>query len=456
MSEQKKGYKVRKSTMTKAQAMKNTTRSKEPIRLTAETTINVREDTKTEAAKKKKKRSSAEMRELGRRSNTFIKPTDVVRIKGSPDMVLMILVIILTLFGLIIDFSSSYAYASIYAGDSFYFIKRQAVFAVIGIGGMLIMSRFDYQWIRKLTLPLYIFTIGLLGVVLLYGFAVGEAQRWIKIGGQTVQPSEIAKMSIVLTLALYVSRNQNRIINYSNFRQSTTYGIIVPLIIVGIPSGMILLENHFSGTIIVALIGIILIFTSGGRRDILVIAAAAVVVVIVIFMLFSSYARTRLDMWINPDNYDPKGSIWQTLQGLYAIGSGGLFGVGLGNSKQKFLFVAQPQNDFVFSILCEELGFTGAVIVIVLFMLLVWRGFMIALRAPDTFSSLTALGLTIKVGLQAILNIAVVTNTIPNTGISLPFFSYGGTALVVQLGEMGILLAISKYTYRENTAVVGT
>ena len=156
-------------------------------------------------------------------------------------------------------------------------------------------------------------------------------------------------------------------------------------------------------------------------------------------------------MWLHPENYSPTGKIWQTLQGLYAVGSGGLFGVGLGNSRQKHLYVSQPQNDFVFSIIAEELGFAGSLFVIVLFMLLVWRGFVIALKAPDTFSSLVVIGLTSKVALQAILNIAVVTNTIPNTGISLPFFSYGGTALLVQLAEMGIILAISRYSYQKNT-----
>ena len=155
-------------------------------------------------------------------------------------------------------------------------------------------------------------------------------------------------------------------------------------------------------------------------------------------------------MWLNPENYPLTGGIWQTVQGKYAVGSGGLFGVGLGNSRQKHLYVPEPQNDFVFSIIAEELGFAGATLLIILFMLLIWRGFVIAMKAPDTFSSLVVIGLISKVAIQAILNIAVVTNTIPNTGISLPFFSYGGTALMMQLGEMGIILSISRYSYQRD------
>lgn len=385
---------------------------------------------------------------IKRQKNDFIKPTDVVRIKGGYDKLFLILVIILTLFGIIMDFSASYAYAFNKYGDSFYFVKHQIIFACIGMVGLIAAMQFDYRWIRKLTIPVFIFTIFLLIGVLMYGVASGVAQRWITIGPVTFQPSELMKLSLVLMLSLYVARNQDRIINYRNFWQSTTYGMIIPFLIVFVACGLVMLEKHFSGTIIIFAIGMVVIFSAGARRDWFIGGVIAAAVLIIIAITFVPYARERIDMLLNPENYDPTGKIWQTLQGLYAIGSGGLFGVGLGNSRQKHMYVSQPQNDFVFSIIAEELGFAGATLVVVLFMLLIWRGFVIALKAPDTFSSLIVIGLISKVAIQALLNIAVVTNTIPNTGISLPFFSYGGTALMMQLGEMGIILSISRYSYQ--------
>ncbi len=385
-----------------------------------------------------------------RQKNDFIKPTDVVRIKGGYDKILLIIVIVLTLFGLIMDFSASYPYAYSSTGDSFHYVKRQAFFAIIGIGAMLFAMRWDYRWMRKVTVPIFVGVLILLIYVLVKGVASGVAQRWIQLGSFTIQPSEFAKTAIVLLLSLYIARNQDRITNYRNFWQSSIYGMFIPVAIVGTICLMIALEKHFSGTIIVFIIGMVVIFAGGARKSWFIGAGATAAAIILPAILLVPYAKERIDMWINPENYAPTGKIWQTLQGLYAVGSGGLFGVGLGNSRQKHLYVSQPQNDFVFAIISEELGFAGAILVIILFMLLVWRGFVIALKAPDTFSSLVAIGLTSKVAIQAILNIAVVTNTIPNTGISLPFFSYGGTALVVQLAEMGIILAISRYSYRRS------
>ncbi len=386
-----------------------------------------------------------------RPKNDFIKPTDIVRIKGSYDSIFLILVIVLTLFGIIMDFSASYAYAFNRYGDSFYFVKRQILWVGLGLIGMFAAMVFDYRWLRKLTIPIFCVVIALLFFVLIYGKASGVAQRWINIGPVTIQPSEFMKFSLVFLLALYIARNQNRITNYRNFWQSSAFGMFIPAAIVGCVCILIAAENHFSGTIIVFMIGMIVIFAGGARKFWFVTIGGCAILLIVGVIMFFPYARERIDMLLHPENYDPTGKIWQTLQGLYAVGSGGLFGVGLGNSRQKHLFVSQPQNDFIFSIIAEELGFAGAALVIVLFMLLVWRGFVIALKAPDTFSSLVVIGLISKVGLQAILNIAVVTNLIPNTGISLPFFSYGGTALVTQLCEMGVILSISRYSYqREN------
>lgn len=382
------------------------------------------------------------------KKNDFIKPTDVVRIKGSFDSLFLILVIILTLFGLVMDFSASYAYALNRYGDSYHFVKSQLGFAAIGFVGLFLAIRFDYKWIRKITVPAFLVSIVLLIGVLLYGFAAGVAQRWINLGLFSLQPSEIAKLTVVLMLALYVARNQDRITNYRNVIQSSIYGMIIPFMILGIICVLVALEKHFSGTIIIFLIGMVIIFAAGARLSWFIAAGIFAVVAIFIAITCVPYAMERINMLRFPENYDPTGEIWQTLQGLYAVGSGGLFGVGLGNSRQKHLYVSQPQNDFIFSIIAEELGFAGAALVVILFMLLIWRGFVIALKAPDTFSTLVVIGLISKVAIQALLNIAVVTNLIPNTGISLPFFSYGGTALMMQLGEMGIILSISRFSYQ--------
>ena len=455
---QKSGYRVRRSSMSREEARKKTVRRPpEPPRIPEQTSGDtdrirytkadyakgiVPEAPPVQEAPKPKKKT---------RKNDFIKPTDIVRVKGSYDRILLILVIVLTLFGLVMDFSASYAYSFSRYGDSFHYVRRQAIFALGGFAAMLVIMRFDYRWMRKATVPAFIIVCILLVLVLVKGVASGVAQRWIGVGPITIQPSEFMKTAIVLLLALYVARNQDRITNYRNFWQSSLYGMFIPTIVVGIACGLIALEKHFSGTIIVFLIGMVVIFAGGARKGWFIGAGIGAALVIIPAIFTVPYARERVDMWLHPENYSPTGKIWQTLQGLYAVGSGGLFGVGLGNSRQKHLYVSQPQNDFVFSIIAEELGFAGSLFVIVLFMLLVWRGFVIALKAPDTFSSLVVIGLTSKVALQAILNIAVVTNTIPNTGISLPFFSYGGTALLVQLAEMGIILAISRYSYQKNT-----
>jgi cell division protein FtsW len=393
--------------------------------------------------------TTGEKKKKRRINSDFIKPADIVRVKGSPDMVIVLLVVILTLFGLVMVFSASYAYAYSSLGNSYFYVRRQAIYAMPGAVLMILASLIDYNFYRRMTPLAYIGTMVLLAGVLAYGFAAGDTQRWIEIGGYSVQPSEMAKLAIVMMIALYASVNQERIVNYENKRQSYIYGLVVPLGIVGLPCILVFFENHFSGVIILFAIGIVMVFASGGNWRPLAVVAVAGVVLVLFAVMFVDYARVRIDMWLNPDNYDPQGRIWQTLQGLNAVGSGGMFGVGIGASKQKYLFVSQPQNDFIFAIICEEMGFVGATIIISLFVILTYRGFRVAMRAPDTYSSLVAFGITAKLALQVILNIAVVTNTIPNTGIALPFFSYGGSALIMQLVEMGMLISISRYTYRE-------
>ncbi|MDD6800912.1 MAG: putative lipid II flippase FtsW [Firmicutes bacterium] len=381
----------------------------------------------------------------------FIKSPDLIRIKGGIDRPMLIIIIILVCFGSVMVFSASYASALIRKGDSFYYIKRQILWVILGFIVMSIAMRFDYEWLRKVTLPAFIVTCFLLILVLVAGVANGQAQRWIVIPGIgfTLQPSEIMKFALVAMLALYIARNQDRITNYRNFWQSSLYGVFIPGAIVFIVCVLIALEFHFSCTIIMFLIGMCVIFLGGARKFWFAALGGGAAVVITPFILFTDYARSRLDTFLHPENADPLSEGWQSAQGLNAIGSGGLLGVGLGNSRQKHLWVSEPQNDFIFSIVCEELGFVGALAVIILFVMFIWRGFVIGLRAPDTFSSLVVLGIVSKVAIQSTLNICVVTGLIPNTGIPLPFFSYGGTSMIMLLGEMGILLSISRFSYQE-------
>ena len=384
----------------------------------------------------------------------FIKPADVIRIRGNVDRPMLIIILVLFCFGCIMVFSASYAVALSSKGDSLYYIKRHLIFGVVGLIAMFVAAHFDYRWMHKLVLPFYGGTYLLLLAVLAYGVAAGVAQRWIVIGPINLQPSEIMKLALVLLLATYCARYQDQIVDFSNNRRSLIYGNLIPFLIIGFSVLPVMLEKHLSGTIIIAMIGIVVIFAAGARKSGFVAAGIALLVLVLIASQIP-YVQQRLDTFINQENYwKPEegfihDDVWQTVQGLIAVGSGGLYGVGLGNSRQKHSFVPMPHNDFIYSIICEELGLIGAIAVILLFMLFIWRGFTIARRAPDTFSSLVVIGITAQVGLQAILNIAVVTNLIPNTGVSLPFFSYGGTSLLMLLGEMGIVLSISRYSYQK-------
>lgn len=390
---------------------------------------------------------AASIKKQKKRSADFIKPTDIVRIRAGVDRPMLVIIILLLCFGSIMVFSASYAYALNRYGDSYYFIKRQLLFSALGIGAMFLAVFFDYRWIKKITLPFFGIVTVLLIMTPFIGEGKGIVRRWINIGGMRFQPSEIMKLAIVLFLAWYFTRYQKLITDYSDFRRSSIYGVFMPVAAVAAVCGLIAIELHFSCMIIMFLIGMVVIFAGGARKIWFAIAGAGAAVFAALAITMTDYARERVDVWLNPQNYSTQDEVWQTIQGLIAVGSGGFFGVGLGNSRQKHLFVSEPQNDFIFSIICEELGFVGAVMVILLFVVFIWRGFIIAMRAPDTFSSLVVVGIVGKVAIQALLNMAVVTAMIPNTGISLPFFSYGGTALAMQLGEMGIILSISRYSY---------
>ena len=368
-------------------------------------------------------------------------------VKGSVDMWFLLWAMILVCFGAVMSYSASAVYAEQKFDDSTYFLLRYVLFAVAAVVATVpfVMMARPWFW-RIFAVCAYGVSIVLLLAVLVFGVAEGEAQRWIDLGFVTVQPSEIAKMAVVMMLALYMSKYEKEITSKHLFAGSFRKGVLFPMIIIGTICVLIALEKHISGLMIVGMLGVCVMFLGGTRIKWLAMFLGIIACAGVFLILVSDYAQERVDIWINIDKADPLGSAWQTLQGLYAIGSGGFFGLGLGSSRQKFGYVSQPQNDFIFTIICEELGFIGAFALILLFGLLIWRGIKIGQRAPDKFCALTVWGLTFKIALQTAMNIAVVTNTMPNTGISLPFFSSGGTSLMLQIFEIGIILSISRFS----------
>lgn len=372
-----------------------------------------------------------------------------IMVRGGVDIWFLLIVLALLCFGAVMSFSASAVYAQNKYGDSTYFLWRYILFAGIAVLGTLPFVLFARPWFWRLFgVCAYGGSVVLLLLVLVIGREGGGAQRWIDLGFMTIQPSEVAKMAVVLTMALYMSKHESQI-KSDVTRESFRYGVMGPAMIFGFICMLVALEKHISGLMIIGMIGISIMFMGGTRLKYIFLIIGAIGLAGVMLILVSDYAQDRVTTWLFLEKANPLGSAWQTWQGLYAIGSGGLFGKGLGNSMQKFGYVSEPQNDFVFTIICEELGFFGALLVVSLFGLLVWRGFRIAAKAPDRFSSLAVYGLTFKVALQTILNIAVVTNSMPNTGISLPFFSSGGTSLAVQIFEMGIILSISRYSIQK-------
>lgn len=369
----------------------------------------------------------------------------VYRVRGGVDRTFLIIVVLLVCYGSIMVASASYVFARAQMGDSFYFIKKQLIWATIGIIAMVVMSVVDYGFLKKATPAIFAVSYVLLWLVFVPGIGVTNkgATRWVDLKIVQFQPSDVMKFALVLMMALYISKFQQK-------AKTFQYGILCPACIVILVCGTVALEKHMSATIILFLIGASMIFIAGADMRWVGGVGSAFAVVATYLILFTDYTKARVDAWLHPEK-DLGGKGWQPYNSLLAIGSGGIFGVGLGNSYQKHLWLPEPQNDFIFAIVCEELGMVGAFTLIALFMLLMWRGFYIATKAPDTFSSLLVMGLTLKVSIQAILNIAVVTTTIPTTGIALPFFSYGGTALVMQLAEMGIILSISRFSSGEKS-----
>ena len=356
------------------------------------------------------------------------------------DLPFLVILLLLLCFGLMMLFSAGYAVALYRRGDAYTYIRPQLLFAVLGVIAMYAASFVDYHIWHKLAWPMMGISLVLLTIVLFMPEYNG-CKRWIVLPGLgTLQPSEIAKFSVVLVFSHIISLNHDRMKTFST-------GVLPFALILGVVTVLMLLEPHLSGTLLILGIGAVLMFVGGTGLKWFGLAggaaAGAIAAAVVLLPELVPYATDRLESWQNPFA-DPLGEGHQTIQSLYAIASGGLAGLGLGNSRQKYLYVPEPQNDFIFSILCEELGFVGAALVILLFLLLLLRGLSIAVRARDRFGALLVVGFVVQVILQAVLNIAVVTNTIPNTGISLPFFSSGGTSLMMLLGEMGIVLSVSR------------
>lgn len=378
------------------------------------------------------------MAKIKRKKNEYV--------SGKLDITFLSFVLILITVGLVMLFSASYAYSYEYYGNSYKFITRQSMFAVLGVAAMLIISKIDYHFWRKFAWIVYGISIAMLAVVkalppMIKGM---DVKRWIVIGPINFQPSEVAKFAVILLFSSLIAAN------YKQMKNIKFIALLVLLL--AAPCGLVIIEPHLSATVLIFAIGVVLLIVGGLQKRYIFggIALGAVLGGGAIATGVIGYGSDRIKYWLDPWA-DAKGLGFQTIQSLLAIGSGGILGRGIGQSRQKYLWVPEPHNDFIFAIVCEELGLIGALVIILLFCLLVWRGFSIAMRAKDKFGSLLAIGLTFQVGLQAMLNIWVVTNTIPNTGISLPFFSYGGTSLLILLAEMGIVLSVSRGANIEKT-----
>ncbi len=351
---------------------------------------------------------------------------------GKPDGILLVTVLFLTGFGLMVLYSTSAYNGQVRFGDSAYYFKKQFFAMALGLAVMYGISSIDYHGLLRFSVPAYLMSLALSGAVLLFGDAYNGSRRWLSIGPLSFQPAEYAKPAVILLLAGYVSGAQKK--------KSGRMTVLVVLMV--LPIVALVGTNNLSTAIIILGIAMIMIFISNPKYLPFLWLILGGVGFMALFLSMEQYRLERLAIWRHPELYE-KG--YQTMQGLYAIGSGGLFGRGLGNSLQKLGFVPEAQNDMIFSVICEELGLMGALLLMLLFLLLLWRFMVIATHAPDLFGSLIAAGIMGHIAIQVILNIAVVTNTIPNTGITLPFISYGGTSVLFLLAEMGLALSVSRW-----------
>ena len=358
--------------------------------------------------------------------------------RGRVDAPFLVLILAVLTIGLVMLYSASAPQSAYDTGytDTTRYLQKQALCAVIGLAAMFILSRLPPGVWYGLAWPAYWVSIGLLLMVLLFGRSVNGAKRWIEIAGIQFQPSEIAKFTLILLFARLTKAYDT---DAKKFRYgvlgfgAALLGILVPLA----------LEKHLSAILLMGMVAVVMMFVAGTKPKFLLMGAAAAAAFVVVYISFMGYAGDRVTAWLHPEQ-DPRDTGYQILQSLYAIGSGGLFGLGLGKSRQKYLYLPFQYNDYIFAVVCEELGFLGALGIIVLFSALILRGYHIALCAPDRFSKVLGAGLITLIAVQTLLNLGVVTNLLPSTGIAMPFFSYGGTALAVNLGEMGILLSISR------------
>ena len=365
--------------------------------------------------------------------------------KGPIDVPFLLLVLLLTGIGLIMMFSASFPSAYYETGNPAYYFIRQAIFAGIGVVAMFVVGRINYERFRGVSKLALFLSIALLVLVIVPGVGItrNHATRWLGIPGTTMQfqPSELVKLGVILYFADSISMKKGKM-------RTVKEGIVPYAAILGIIAVLMMLEPHLSGTVLILGIGACMMFVGGIQSYWVGIGFAGVGAAAYAYMSgLISYNSSRITVWLDPlssSELNMRGAGYQTRQSLLAIGSGGLLGMGLGKSRQKFMFLPEEHNDFIFSIVCEELGLIGATLIMLLFAMLIIRGYWVALHARDRFGSLLAVGVTTQIALQVFLNIAVVSNLIPNTGISLPFFSYGGTALAVQLAEMGIVLSVSR------------
>ena len=359
------------------------------------------------------------------------------------DPTLLILILLLAAAGTVTIFSAGLPYAENRYHNGYYFIERQIVWVVVGVGVMLLSLLPSSRFWFGIAPTLYLLTVLLLLSVLAIGVAGNGAQRWIAVGPLTFQPSEFAKTTLVLILSRYYAANAERALDRKNRRNAFLFGTLFPFLLIGAISVLVMLQKHLSGLIILGCIGLLVMLFSGTTLRYIGAFGGVCGVGVTLFACLTDYTKRRITIWLDPARYQLDGG-WQTLQGLMAIGSGGFFGRGFGQSVLKYSYVSEPANDMIYTILCEETGFIGAAGVVLLFSLFVLRAVRVGLRCRDPFSRLVCLGISAKIAVQVLLNLAVVTNTIPNTGISLPFFSYGGSSLVMLFFEMGILLSISR------------
>ena len=359
------------------------------------------------------------------------------------DFTLLITIILLLGVGLVMLLSASSPSALADTGDSYYYFKRQLIFAVLGVIAMFAISKIDYRFYNKFYIHAYVVSLILLAAVLLIGTESNGAQRWIYITETlSFQPSEIVKFLIILFYAGILVKNRDELPKFKNGFLKHFFWVL-PII------GLLLLQPHFSASVVILGIVVVMMLVAGCKFRHFLTAGSILIPIVIILVVLEPYRLQRVLTFLDPWQ-DATDTGWQVIQSLYAIGSGGLFGVGLGDSTQKYLYIPEPHNDFIFSIIGEELGFLGCTLIIILFAVFIWRGILIAMKAPDMFGSLMAMGITALIAIQVIINIAVVTSSMPATGMPLPFFSYGGTALFIILCEMGVLLNISRASAKNN------